>query len=597
MNVLHVLSQNHLTGAEVYATDLIKLQVQNHKVFQVSNGFFKATAAEKIILPVETKSVFQFLKSARALRKILIKNNIQVIHAHSRAASKLVNVARFGLKIGYVSTVHGRQHLSMSKKINNVYGDFVISVCENIELQLKNEFKYNPRRTKTIENGIDTQLFHFQSQKPHDPILKIGIIGRDTGPKKIRTEIFINEFSKILNAQNIKYKFYVVGGKNYNILDNNLEINNAESKIDSDFYHQYDLICGSGRVCIEALLAGVPVIAFGESQYCGLVTHKNYYEFKKSNFGDIGFNFTEPVFNPEKAISDLKNLPEVSLKILSDIANQDFNLKVVNKKIERMYESSYFLRNYSKWIPILMYHKIPDTAINSPHKIFVTKNNFEKHLHFFKNRSFTTLTFTDLAKFKSGEKCFSEFPKKPLILTFDDGYLDNIENADPLLKKYNFTSQIYLLADATMTSNTWDQWAEGMSSEKHLIASDINRSKWLKTNFEIGSHGLNHKKMPLMTASEKMYELAESKKRLENEFNIKINSFAYTYGDTNSDCAEACQLAGYDYGLNTDNGSLLLEENPYSIFRVNIFPNETLFSLWKKTSYWYRKYYFFKRGK
>jgi hypothetical protein len=93
----------------------------------------------------------------------------------------------------------------------------------------------------------------------------------------------------------------------------------------------------------------------------------------------------------------------------------------------------------------------------------------------------------------------------------------------------------------------------------------------------------------------KIYELTESKNRLESEFQTQINVFAYTYGDTNAECAKACEITGYDYGLNTDRGGLHLEEAPYSVFRVNIFPNESWMSLWKKTTSWYRRYYYFKR--
>jgi hypothetical protein len=128
MNILHLLSQNQLTGAEVYACQLIEKQVQkNHKVIQVSNDFFYETKARKISLPVENKSFLQFIKSVFALRKILLNENIHVIHAHSRAASKLAFWARCGLKIGYLSTIHGRQHISISKKIHNIYGDFFSS--------------------------------------------------------------------------------------------------------------------------------------------------------------------------------------------------------------------------------------------------------------------------------------------------------------------------------------------------------------------------------------------------------------------------------------------------------------------------------------
>lgn len=98
-----------------------------------------------------------------------------------------------------------------------------------------------------------------------------------------------------------------------------------------------------------------------------------------------------------------------------------------------------------------------------------------------------------------------------------------------------------------------------------------------------------------MSVDEKMFELSESKLKLELEFKKPMTTFAFTYGLTNSDCAMACEKAGYDYGLNTDQGGFLIEENPYSIFRVNIFPDESFLSLWKKTSTWYRKYYYFKR--
>jgi hypothetical protein len=66
---------------------------------------------------------------------------------------------------------------------------------------------------------------------------------------------------------------------------------------------------------------------------------------------------------------------------------------------------------------------------------------------------------------------------------------------------------------------------------------------------------------------------------------------------TRPEGAEMVQRAGYEYALNTDTGGMLMEEDPYSIFRVNIFPNETTSSLSKKTSKWYRRYYKFKRNK
>ena len=100
-----------------------------------------------------------------------------------------------------------------------------------------------------------------------------------------------------------------------------------------------------------------------------------------------------------------------------------------------------------------------------------------------------------------------------------------------------------------------------------------------------------------MTEIDAREELRHSKALLEKEFDTDIPVYAFTYGDTHLAAAEWAREEGYDYAVNTDSGGLLIEEDPYRIFRVNIFPDENLVSLFKKTSSWYRKYYFKKRKK
>lgn len=595
MNILHVLSQKELTGAEVYASSLIDAQVKSGcKVYQVSNGFFNPNKAIQIALPVETKG-FTFWKSVLALRQILVEKNIHVIHGHSRAAAKLVFYARIGLKIGYVSSIHGRQHVSFSKKLFSQYGDFIIPVCKKISDQLIQEFKYNPRRIKIIPNSIDTEKFKFKTVSKLTPThsLKMAIIGRASGPKKLRTELFISGLAKILDLKGITYQFTVIGGE----IKTSIPVETVSfSEINSDVLQKYDLICGSGRVAIEALLSGVPCIAFGETEYIGLVTEKNFATACASNFGDISNHFNLPTFNVDLAQKDIELLfsGSVDFQHLAEKTSRIFSLETVYKKVMRIYESAYFTRNYSKWIPILMYHKIPNQDLQSQHKIYVNKNNFAKHLQTFKFLNMTTLTFDELALYRKGLKSFSLFPKNPLILTFDDGYEDNLQNADVELKRQNMQAHIYLLADTNVNSNQWDHQLE--QTEKHKIVSGEERKLWKNSQFHIGSHGLNHQRLPQMSTEKKILELSTSKQKLEAEFKQPVITYAYTYGDTNRECAELAEALGYEYALNTDTGGLLLEEDPYAVFRVNIFPDESFLSLWKKTRKWYRMYYFLKRG-
>lgn len=591
MNILHLLSQNQLTGAEVYAVTLAHHQIDSgQQVYQLSNEFFFPTRAVQIRLSVETKSRFTFLKNVLWLRNFIRKQNIHVVHTHSRAAAKLAYWALLFSKTAQVSTVHGVQHASISKKLHNQYGEFIIAVCENIKAHLVNDFSYSERRIKIIRNPVSETDYHFVPKVKSAPVRKIAIIGRTTGPKRERTELVV----KALHSEN--YEVTLIGGS---IADLQVEPEIKQklkelniTGLSSEVYSGFDLIVGSGRVCIEALVTGVPVIAFGEAQYLGRITPQNFDMALASNFGDIVTGFKNPQLIAAKFLEDL-NAPAGNLVALSEMAVHQFTLEPIAAKIQRLYESAYFLKNYPKWIPILMYHKIPDAPIESQHKIFVTKVNFEKHLEFFKARGFTTLTFADLAFYRTGQKSFADFPKKPLILTFDDGYKDNLVNAAPLLKKYNFKAQVFLLANPAVAHNKWDV---DSSEPSHEIVSGPERQQWKPSPFAIGSHGFTHKKITELDVAEAQHELIDSKKSLQLEFNVAVNVFAFTYGITNPASAALAQVAGYDYAVNTDTGGLLIEEDPYSIFRVSIFPDENMWSLLKKTSIWYRKYYRFKRG-
>ncbi|MFN3454011.1 MAG: polysaccharide deacetylase family protein [Pseudobdellovibrio sp.] len=615
MTILHLLSQNHLTGAEVYACHLADIQTeQHHRVYQASNGFYYPTHAEQLQLEVETHSKITFLKSVLKLREFIKQHNVQVVHAHSRAASKLAHYATRGLfgfgrlKVGYVSSIHGRQHYSLSKRLTNIYGDYQIPVCENISQQLINEFKYKPEHIKVIRNGISQQLYStkkINSLPTPSDLLKIAIIGRATGPKKTRTEEFIKGFIPLLQDKGIQYELHLIGAESSDFsqdfvnqyLKDHVNFYKTSS-LNSSIYNQFNLIVGSGRVCMESLMSGVPTIAFGEASYLGLCTPTKLSDFLKSNFGDIAENsFGAPIFNPHLASDDIEAYYKLTVSALLDLsqkAKTEFSVTAIAKKILKIYEASYFKAHYSKWIPVLMYHKIPDSELNSPHKIFVTKDKFSQHLDFFKQRGLKTLTFGDLKKYKSGELSFKNFPKKPLILTFDDGYMDNLKNADPLLKKYDFKAQIFLLANSSISHNQWDEVDKNKGDQ---IISGEDRKMWLQSSFEIGSHGFSHRKITEMSDSEAFHELHESKRSLEKEFNREIGVYAYTYGDTSAKAAKLAEEAGYDFAVNTDTGGMNLFDDPYQIFRVNIFPDETKISLWKKTSPWYRNYYFKKRKK
>jgi len=610
VNIIHLLSQTHLTGAEVYAVSLANEQISHgHRVYQVSNGFFyeaesNSKVSIKIQKDVETKSTMQFWKNVLWLRNYIRSQQIHVIHSHSRAAAKVAFYACIGTGTAHVSSVHGKQHASISKKLFSKYGQFIIAVCENVKRHLVQDYSYSESRIKVIPNPINGEDFFFakRERKTNDPV-KIAIVGRATGPKAERTNLIVRAlFSEKFKKLNIEVCILGASIGQLNVSDEiRSQLKEHQTpRLRSKFYSEYDIVVGSGRVCMESLISGVHTIAFGEACYVGPITEENFAKSFESNFGDIHPEFENPVLDNEKFYQDLvaiiQGLGSDNLKQsnLSSRATKFFSLKKISEKVMRVYESAYFIKNHPAWIPVLMYHKIPVSPPDSQHKIYVTAENFEKHLKIFRVLGFTALTFSELSMYRKGLLQFRNFPKKPIVLTFDDGYRDNLEIASPLLKKYGYRAQLFLLANKDIASNVWDH---SSTEPAHEIVSGADRQKWKESAFEIGSHGFSHRKITEFTDQQAFDELKISKLELEKEFNQPVLSYAFTYGTTNEKSALLAEDAGYEYALNTDTGGRHIEENPYSIFRVNIFPEENFWSLFKKTSSWYRRYYYFKRKK
>jgi peptidoglycan/xylan/chitin deacetylase (PgdA/CDA1 family) len=89
-------------------------------------------------------------------------------------------------------------------------------------------------------------------------------------------------------------------------------------------------------------------------------------------------------------------------------------------------------------IPVLMYHHVNPVG----NFINVRPHNFEAHMRYLKGAGFTSLHTAEFSDILTGRQ---EAPKRPVMITFDDGWLDNWVFAFPLLKKYNMKAVIFLI--------------------------------------------------------------------------------------------------------------------------------------------------------
>ncbi len=146
-----------MAGSETSTAVLIEAQIQDgHRVFIASGQFTHITQAKLFSVPIYNRGLWSRFSNVLQLKRIIRDEKIDLIHAHSRAASWVSYWAGRWTKTAYLSTLHGRQHLHFSNQNFNIYGPRCAAVCENIREQMLNETKvFQPEQLVIVRNGLE----------------------------------------------------------------------------------------------------------------------------------------------------------------------------------------------------------------------------------------------------------------------------------------------------------------------------------------------------------------------------------------------------------------------------------------------------------
>ncbi len=105
-------------------------------------------------------------------------------------------------------------------------------------------------------------------------------------------------------------------------------------------------------------------------------------------------------------------------------------------------------------IPVLMYHHVNPRG----HFINVTPRNFEAQMRYLRKYGWTSLHTAEFAHILAERR---PAPKKPVMITFDDGWLDNWIFAFPILRKYSMKAVIFLITSRLAASGRRKRSDEG----------------------------------------------------------------------------------------------------------------------------------------
>lgn len=203
-------------------------------------------------------------------------------------------------------------------------------------------------------------------------------------------------------------------------------------------------------------------------------------------------------------------------------------------------------------IPVLNYHQINDRDENL---LTVSTAEFEEQMAWLEENGYRTITAAELADALEGK---GTLPKKPVLITFDDGYVDNYECAFPILKRHGMKAIIFLISDYVggyyPNYLTWEQVHE-------MQAGGV----------EFGSHTLDHSVLTELSPEEATRQLRDSKRAIERRIGRPVEYLAYPCGYVNGDIVARVKAEGYRAAFTVDFGNAKRGDDPLTLKRVPIF--------------------------
>jgi glycosyltransferase involved in cell wall biosynthesis len=560
MNILQVLSQYEVTGAETFAATLSDVLIaQGHSVTIVSDTFRTPTKAEIIIHPVGKRDVAQRFTNVSFLKKIIKEKKIDIVHAHSRAASWICFFATRGGSVPLVSSMHYRQHLHFSSKLFSVYGEKRVAVCRSIYTHLNRELKYPPEKLALVHNGIDLARWNFRPRVYTNEGKKIvSFVGRLTGFKGDSLLIIIKEIFPKVYARYKNVEFHIVGAMSENnpiynaIAETNSKIGSEvivakgfSSDVES-IYRTSDVIVGSGRVAMEAMACGSIVVSIGESNSVGIISPHTEEKALVTNFGDL--DVRRPIDVEESAKAILTGLEEphtVSLEWGRSFIEKNFDIKNVAADMARIFAEAAAQRKGIREIPVLSY-----TAVTNGEgkEQTITAGEFESQLKYLYKKKYSALTFYDLKKIAAFQL---PMPARPILLTIA-GSAENMETAFPLLQKYGMNGIFLVQTDVLHDS---------IPTVKMLHAYGM----------EIGSYSHTGRKLSLLKPEEVRHEILHSAELLRDAIQSDVITFAYPYGSVNETIKEIVKSAGFEFGLTLNDGQRNIWSDFLKIRRIQMY--------------------------
>ncbi|MFY8041825.1 MAG: polysaccharide deacetylase family protein [Rhodoferax sp.] len=227
-------------------------------------------------------------------------------------------------------------------------------------------------------------------------------------------------------------------------------------------------------------------------------------------------------------------------------------------------------------IPILTYHQIAEALPKGAayRSLSVAPADFSKQMQLLSQLGYQGLSMTALLPYLEGKRA-----GKVVGITFDDGYLNNLVNAAPVLQRLGFSATCYVVSRLLGQSNIWDLEA-GVAQTPLMDVPQLRH--WQALGQEVGAHTRNHARLLQLDPESAREEIAGCKSDLESLLGTPVNHFCFPYGEFRQEHVDMAAEAGYQTSTTTQRSRCLVGENFLQLPRVPVVRRTTRLAFWLK---------------
>lgn len=204
-------------------------------------------------------------------------------------------------------------------------------------------------------------------------------------------------------------------------------------------------------------------------------------------------------------------------------------------------------------IPILMYHSICNDDPNN--SLMIPTEMFAEQMEWLRENDFTAMSMDDVIEAMNTGKV----PKRPVLITFDDGYADNYINAFSELKNNNLKGTFFIISDTITEEGGY-----------YMSTSMLKEMK--EAGMEIENHTANHLELNNLSREDAIDSIKRGQEFLRSVIGSNGNYLCYPVGRYSDETIEIQKELGIKAALTTQGGISSIADGKYELKRIRISP-------------------------